>query len=249
MRLDLWLCVIHIRGRLVLAGEWGRSFGMPVKRISRCLFCLWLVCLSLAINCVGARAARPEAKASGPNTPAAAPVPLPQNQQPGEVRFSADNEQERDSGVWIDGKYFGYVKELKGDKKVLLPPGEHEISIRSDGYKDLVKKIVVEPGQPQTIDVVMEENSKAIYPGDDAAELRLDIQPKRAAVFIDGAYVGHGGDFGGRFHSMLVGPGKHRLKVTLASYRDYETEINPVANEKSRMKIVLEKETDSAGNP
>ncbi|PYU33653.1 MAG: hypothetical protein DMG31_08365 [Acidobacteria bacterium] len=183
-------------------------------------------------------------------TELAAAAALPQqNQQPGEVRFSADNEQERDSGVWIDGKYSGYVKELKGDKKVLLPPGEHEISIRQDGYKDFVKKIVVEPGQAQTVDVVMEENPKAIYPGEDAAELRLDIQPKRAAVFLDDAYVGHGGDFGGRFHAMLVAPGKHQLKVTLAGYRSYETEINPVANEKSRMKIVLEKEGNSPDKP
>ena len=171
-----------------------------------------------------------------------------QNQQPGEVRFSADNEQERDSGVWVDGKYFGYVKELKGEKKVMLPPGEHEISIRSDGYKDLVKKIVVQPGEAQTIDVVMEENPNSIYPGDDAAEFRLDIQPKRAAVFLDDAYVGHGGDFGGRFHSMLVAPGKHRLKVTLDGYRPYESDINPVANDKSRMRIVLAR-GDSSKQP
>jgi PEGA domain len=192
------------------------------------------IVLFLLIAVSASPGAQPEAMAS-----ATAPQ---QGQQPGEVRFSADNEQQRDSGVWIDGKYFGYVKELKGDKKVLLPPGEHEIDIRSDGYKDLVKKIVVEPGQAQTIDVLMEENPKAIYPGEDAAELRLDIQPKRAAVFLDDAYVGHGGDFGGRFHSMLVAPGKHRLKVTLNGYRPYEGEINPVATEKSRMKIVLEKE-------
>jgi len=178
--------------------------------------------------------------AGQPKSAASAAV-AQENQQPGEVRFSADNEEERDSGVWIDGKYFGYVKELKGNKKVLLPAGEHEISVRSDGYKDFVKKIVVEPGQAQTIDVVMEENPKSIYPGDDAAELRLDIQPKRAAVFLDEAYVGHGGDFGGRFHSMLVAPGKHRLKVTLDGYRPYESDINPIAHEKSRMKIALEK--------
>ena len=177
--------------------------------------------------------------------PATAAAAAQQSQQPGEVRFNADNEQERDSGVWIDGKYFGYVKELKGDKKVLLPAGEHEVSIRSDGYKDFVKKIVVAPGEAQTIDVVMEENPKSIYPGDDAAEFRLDIQPKRAAVFLDDAYVGHGGDFGGRFHSMLVAPGKHRLKVTLDGYRAYETDINPVAKEKSRMKIVLETDGSS----
>jgi hypothetical protein len=198
-----------------------------------------------SLSTIGAGAPNARAEFEGREaSPGAAAVPA-QNQQPGEVRFAADNEQERDSGVWIDGKYYGYVKELKGDKKVLLPPGEHEISIRSDGYKDLVKKIVVEPGQPQTIDVVMQENPKAIYPGDDAAELRLDIQPKRAAVFLDDAYVGHGGDFGGRFHSMLVAPGKHRLKVTLSGYRSYEMEINPVASEKSRMKIVLEKGDDA----
>jgi len=198
-----------------------------------------------SLSTIGASAPNARAEFEGREaSPGAAAVPA-QNQQPGEVRFAADNEQERDSGVWIDGKYYGYVKELKGDKKVLLPPGEHEISIRSDGYKDLVKKIVVEPGRPQTIDVVMQENPKAIYPGDDAAELRLDIQPKRAAVFLDDAYVGHGGDFGGRFHSMLVAPGKHRLKVTLSGYRSYEMEINPVASEKSRMKIVLEKGDDA----
>jgi hypothetical protein len=176
----------------------------------------------------------------------AAPAARPQeNQQPGEVRLEADNQEERDSGVWIDGKYFGYVKELKGNKKVLLAPGEHEISIRQDGYKNFEQKITVQAGQAQTVNVVMEENPKSIYPGDDAAELRLDIQPKRAAVFLDDAYVGHGGDFGGRFHSMLVSPGKHQLKVTLAGYGVYQKEINPVAYEKSRMKIVLDKEGTS----
>ena len=208
------------------------------------LIAITLVFGASAPACAEARIQPKRARAAQPRSAASAAV-AQQNQQPGEVRFSADNEQERDSGVWVDGKYSGYVKELKGDKKVLLPPGEHEISIRSDGYKDLVKKIVVQPGEAQTIDVVMEENPKSIYPGDDAAEFRLDIQPKRAAVFLDDAYVGHGGDFGGRFHSMLVAPGKHRLKVTLDGYRPYETDINPVANEKSRMKIVLEKANSS----
>jgi hypothetical protein len=75
--------------------------------------------------------------------------------------------------------------------------------------------------------------------------LRLDILPKRAAVFVDDGYMGHGSDFGGRFHSMLVSPGKHRLKVTLDGYRSYETEIDVLANIKSQMKIVLEKGSDA----
>jgi PEGA domain-containing protein len=56
--------------------------------------------------------------------------------------------------------------------------------------------------------------------------------------------MGHGSDFGGRFHSMLVSPGKHRLKVTLDGYQTYETEIDPAANSKSQMTIILDKGSD-----
>ena len=178
-----------------------------------------------------------------------APLPNTYAQQGtnmGEVRFTADNQDERDSGVWVDGKYAGYVKELKGDRKVMLTPGEHEIVIRQAGYKDFTKKLDVAPDQIQTIAVVLEENPKLTYPGNDAAEFRMDILPKRAAVFVDDGYMGHGGDFGGRFHSMLVSPGKHRLKVTLDGYKPYETEIDAVASSKSQMKIVLEKSSNAA---
>lgn len=167
-----------------------------------------------------------------------------QSSKRGEVRFTADNQLERDSGVWIDGNYAGYVKELKGERRVMLAPGEHDILIRQAGYKDIAKKVTIEPDQVETIAVVLEENTKVTYPGENAAELRLDIVPKRAAVFVDDGYMGHGGDFGGRFHSMLVSPGKHRLKITLDGYQPYEKEINAVANEKSQMKIALEKSSD-----
>jgi hypothetical protein len=173
-------------------------------------------------------------------------APAQQSPAMGEVRFTADDQYERDSGVWIDGKYAGYVKELKGNRKVMLPPGEHEFLIRQAGYKDITQKLVIMPDQIQTIAVVLVENPKETYPGANAAELRLDIQPKRAAVFVDDGYMGHGGDFGGRFHSMLVSPGKHHLKITLDGYKTYESEIDAVASNKSQMKIVLEKSGDAA---
>jgi hypothetical protein len=166
-----------------------------------------------------------------------------QSPKMGEVRFTADNQAERDSGVWIDGIYAGYVKELKGDRKIILVSGEHEISIRQAGYKGFTKTIVADPDQIQTVAVVLEEDTKVTYPGNNAAELRLDILPKRAAVFVDDGYMGHGGDFGGRFHSMLVAPGKHHLKITLEGYQTYETEIDAVAGSKSQTKIVLEKKS------
>jgi len=167
-----------------------------------------------------------------------------QSQATGEVGFTAASKDELDAGVWIDGKYAGFVKELKGNKELSLAAGDHEISIRQDGYQDLTKTITVTAGQAQTVNVSLVPNPKAIYPGANRAELRLDIRPKNAAVFIDNLYVGHGSDFGGRFHSLLVSPAKHQLKVTMKGYRTYEMGINPVASEKTQMKIVLQPSAD-----
>ncbi len=169
-----------------------------------------------------------------------------QSQTTGEVRFSAYSDDERNAGVWVDGKYMGYAKEFTGDKnkKMLLPPGDHEISLREDGYQNITKTITLAAGQVQTVDVSLVENPKAIYPGADRAELRLDIRPKNAAVYVDNLYVGHGSEFGGRFHSLLVSPAKHQLKVTMKGYRTYQTEINPIASEKTQLKIVLEPGAD-----
>src|SRR5713226_10354189 len=65
----------------------------------------------------------------------------------GEVRFEGATKVEKGSGVWVDGGYVGYLKELKGDKKILLLPGEHEISVRQSGYKEFAQTILAEPGQ------------------------------------------------------------------------------------------------------
>src|ERR1700719_4951366 len=74
----------------------------------------------------------------------------------GEVQFSGDTQLDRDSGVWIDGNYVGYVKELKGKKKVLLLPGKHQIVVRRGGYTDFTRDIIVEPEGVQSIKVSMQ---------------------------------------------------------------------------------------------
>lgn len=156
----------------------------------------------------------------------------------GEVRFEGDTQLDRDSGVWIDGNYVGYVKELKGDKKVLLLPGKHQISIRQAGYSEIAQEVVVEPGRVQTMQVSMHLLPGAKTP-DVTSELKVTVQPKRAAVFLDGNYVGHASELGGRFHSLLVSPGKHQIKIELPGYRTFETEVNVLAGQKSEVKTEL----------
>src|ERR1700688_2220758 len=65
----------------------------------------------------------------------------------GEIELAGATKVEKTSGVWVDGQYVGYLKELKGSKKILLLPGEHQISVRQSGYIDSSQKIIVEPGQ------------------------------------------------------------------------------------------------------
>ncbi len=162
------------------------------------------------------------------------------NRVMGEVQFEGASKVERGSGVWIDGQYLGYLEELKGDKKVMLLPGEHEISVRQAGFENFVRKIVVEPGQKQTVRVAMEKSVGWSTPSA-TATLKLTVQPHRAAVFLDDWYVGHVGEFGGKFHSMLIAAGKHRIKIELAGYRTFETEVNLLAGQKSEVKTELVK--------
>src|SRR5271155_5839412 len=118
-----------------------------------------------------------------------------QNQNPtanrltGQVDFKGVMKSDKDSGVWVDNQYVGYVKELKGDKKVLLLPGEHEISIRQAGYLNEDQKIVVEPGKTLLVTVRLERDPNALY-SKVTAQVKIDVTPDRAAVFLDGAFAG-----------------------------------------------------------
>jgi hypothetical protein len=161
-----------------------------------------------------------------------------QNKVVGEFEFEGKTKLERDSGVWIDGNYVGYLKELKGSKKVTLLPGQHEVVVRQSGYQDYVAKIVVEPGQKRLVSVTMHLAPRASVP-EITATLKLKIKPKRAAVFLDEKFVGHAADFGGAFRSMKISPGKHRVRVELPGYRTFDTEINLLANQESEVKTEL----------
>ncbi len=166
----------------------------------------------------------------------------------GEVRFEGASKVEKDSGVWIDGGYVGFLKELKGNKKVLLLPGEHQVEVRQSGYDTFSRKFVVEPGQVQTVRVAIHLLPGARSP-DVTAMLKITVQPGRAAVFLDGQYVGHAGELGGSVHSLLISPGKHRIKIELPGYRTFETEVNLLQGQKSEVKTELVKGSIQQAGP
>ena len=158
-----------------------------------------------------------------------------QNKVLGEIELVGASKVENTSGVWVDGQYVGYLSELKGSKKLLLLPGEHEIDVRQGGYLDFVQTVSVRAGEKQSIDVKMEKDTRMPLPKI-TAEIKLDVKPNRAAVFVDGVFIGHIAEFTGVGKALLVAPGKHKIKISLPGYHTFETDIDLMANQKSTIK-------------
>jgi PEGA domain len=180
--------------------------------------------------------------------PAFAPALRADNKVLGEVELVGASKVENTSGVWVDGQYVGYLNELKGSKKLLLLPGEHEINVRQGGYLDFVRKITVRAGEKQSIDVKLEKDTRIELPKV-TAEIKLDVKPSRAAVFVDGVFVGHVGEFGGVGRALLVEPGKRKIKISLPGYQTFETDIDLAANQKSTVKTDLVQGGPAEGAP
>jgi len=166
----------------------------------------------------------------------------------GEIRFKAKSGAEKSSGVWVDNGYVGYLKELKGSKKILLLPGEHVISVRQDGYQEFTQRLRIQPGQTEVVRVAM---LKAFTPPlpDVKATVKLSVKPSRAAVFVDGLYVGHVKEFEGLGRGMLVAPGPHEISIALPGYHAFETNIKPLGNQTVQIKTDLLKSSGPLAEP
>ena len=162
------------------------------------------------------------------------------NEVMGELIFEGKSKVEKTSGVWVDGQYVGYLKELKGSKKVLLLPGEHTVTVKQDGYRDFVQKVNLQPGEKYTVNVAMQRGPTGAMPAV-TSTVKISVNPSRAAVFLDGLFVGHVGEFEGAGRGLLVAPGPHKIKISLPGFQTFETEISPLPNQKVEVKTDLMK--------
>ena len=116
-----------------------------------------------------------------------APACRASNDVLGEIQFEGKSNVERTSGVWVDGGYVGYLKELRGSKKVMLLPGKHTILIRQAGYKDFTEEVTLQPGKKQVVSVAMEKAITGL-PLHETSTVKISGYPSRAAVFVDGRF-------------------------------------------------------------
>jgi PEGA domain len=158
----------------------------------------------------------------------------------GEVVLEGATKVERESGVWVDNQYLGYMKELKGDKQILLLPGEHEIIVRQDGYLDFKQSVTIEPGTKSLVKVKLERDTRFQMPAV-FSEIKLSVNPDRAAVFVDGLFVGHAAEFSGVAHSLLVAPGHRQITISLPGYETFHSDVDLEPHQKFKLQTNLVK--------
>lgn len=163
-----------------------------------------------------------------------------ENKVLGEVELQGASKVEKTSGVWVDGQYLGYLKELKGDKKILLLPGEHDIVVRQDGYEDFRTTVTLQPAEKQVVVVKMVKDLRFTMPSV-FSEIKLAVNPNRAAVFVDDLFVGHVAEFDGIAHSLLVAPGHRKITISLPGYQTFQTEVDLAPKQKFKLKTDLVK--------
>lgn len=156
------------------------------------------------------------------------------NEVLGEIHLKGATKVAKDSGIWIDGQYMGYLKELNGTKKILLLPGAHDIAARQAGYRDFTEKVQIGPGERQVVRVNMVKDLRVEYPHV-TAEIKLVVEPFRAAVFVDGLLIGHVAEFQGAGRGLLVAPGRRTITISLPGYRTFETVVDLAPHQKFKL--------------
>ena len=65
--------------------------------------------------------------------------------------------------------------------------------------------------------------------GFDSGELRLQVSPRHAQVFVDGYYAGTVDDYHGAFQSLKLESGRYAIQIKAAGYDtlDFDVRINP----------------------
>jgi hypothetical protein len=157
-----------------------------------------------------------------------------------ELKFVGHNKAEKTAGVWIDGQYVGFVKELTGDKKIVLLPGKHDVVVRQAWYTDYTEQVILEPGRTQVVNVSL---ARAAHPQTQTAtgELKINATPTRAAVFVDNQFAGHVDEFDGAGKAMLLTPGRHSVRVALPGYLPFDTVVDLRPHQKLKIKTDLVK--------
>src|SRR5215831_16202651 len=114
------------------------------------------------------------------------------------------------TGIFVDGKYVGPAANFRVSRKYTLSAGEHEVRLLEPRYEEVVRKVTIQPGKTTSLAETMKPLPPAQPP---FGLLRTISTDKFAAVYVNGRFMGHAGEFNNSLQGLRLNPGEYKVKI------------------------------------
>jgi len=125
------------------------------------------------------------------------------------------------ASISLDGRFLGYTP-YDGQ----VPVGRHTVRLDLAGYQSYTTEVNVTPTQISRISV-------GLTPIPATGRLIVESNPKGASISLDGRFLGY------TPYDGQVPVGRHTVKLDLAGYQSYTTEVNVTPTQISRISVGL----------
>jgi PEGA domain len=138
-------------------------------------------------------------------------IPVMAQQGNGYIKTKVDPGR---AGVFVDGKYVGPAANFRVGRKYSVSPGDHEIKLVEPRYEDVVTKVTIQAGKT----TVLSQTMKALPPAKPPfGILRTTAPDKFSAVYVNGKFMGHAGEFNNSMQGLQLNPGSYDVKIVPVS--------------------------------
>ncbi|MGC9949936.1 MAG: PEGA domain-containing protein [Bryobacteraceae bacterium] len=114
------------------------------------------------------------------------------------------------AGVFVDDKYVGPAANFGITRSYAVAAGDHTVTLREPRYEVATTHVTIVAGKTVTV----KQDLKALpEPKGPFGRLRTEGAEKYAAVYVNGAYMGHVDEFDNFAQGLLLPPGQYTVKI------------------------------------
>jgi hypothetical protein len=118
------------------------------------------------------------------------------------------------AGVFVDDKYVGPAANFGITRSYAVAAGDHTVTLREPRYEVATAHVTIVAGKTAT---VRQELKALPVPKGPFGRLRTEGPEKYAAVYVNGAYMGHMDEFDNFAQGLLLPPGPYTVKIVPVS--------------------------------
>lgn len=131
------------------------------------------------------------------------------------------------AGVFVDGKYLGPAANFRMARTYAVAAGEHELKLVDPRYEEVVTKVTITAGKKTVVAETLKAVPLAKPP---FGVLRTEAADKFAAVYINGKFFGHAGEFNNSMQGLLLPPGEYEVRIEPAGGAPVSQKVTIEAN-------------------